>query len=571
MIKTIFREANRPEPTETVERSGLVKWGDRNLYPQFLNQLYYENPVHGGIINQKVKFITAGGVETDPLTMENGKSAYNLEEVIEILARDYEIGETWCALFKRDLVTKRWFVKPVDFELIRATKDGVNYQYSEDWSASKQGENTSFRAIKSIFHVEPKDMECIYVHVTRPKQRILDNGKVTQNYYPEPNYSGAITSIMAGNEMDFFTFSEVVNGFKGGTLVSLNNGVPESVEEQNKAIKSIKQESSNKKTQGGLVVAFSDSSDNAPKVEQLNGNDLDKRYIESNKEIVKKIMIAHGVISPALFGVMNESMFGSKEELETAYLLFKENYVQVRQRAIAEPLSWALSKLNATTVVIKFKDYTPSFLAKPLQVEMKSQKKDDSVAVVIGLFSKCGVPRDEVTILHSCEFDLNTRISDDEFRDAFLKSSFAELSERDAKILKMIRDGESYQAIAKALNIRGVDLTKALVRLGNGGYVDEWKVTPKGLREVASPSDFRVVYSYEKRPDVTGADVISTTRDFCRELISLNRVYTRQEIEQIGAAVDRDVWLYRGGWYYNPQTDKTTPFCRHYWKQNIVI
>jgi DNA-binding Lrp family transcriptional regulator len=464
----------------------------------------------------------------------------------------------------------------MDFELVRATENLLFYEYSDDWSKGQQSEKTGYRKIKSIHHVDVEnDSECILVNLTRPKQRLLDNGTLTMNYYPEPNYSGAIVSIMAGTEMDFFTFSEVVNGFKGGTLVSLNNGIPESQHEADKIIKEIKGEASNKNTQGGMTILFSDpgaEGHNKPDVQQLNGNDLDKRYIEANREIVKKIMIAHGVISPALFSVLSETMFGSKEEMEVAYLIFKENYVQTRQRNLLEPINWAFKKLNGFVGEIKYKDYMPSFLItkEPVQELMKSQKKDDSVERVISLFSERGISLDEVKIIHSEAFDLTK--SDDEIKDAFLKTSFAEdLEDIDRKILRMIKDGESYTAIAKALDIRGVDLTKRLVKLDKGGYINEWEVTRKGVQQVATAEELKVVYSYAKRPGVDGDTVIPTTRDFCRELIALNRVFTREEINEISTLVDRDVWTYRGGWYHNPDTDRTTPFCRHIWNQNIVV
>ncbi len=35
--------------------------------------------------------------------------------------------------------------------------------------------------------------------------------------------------------------------------------------------------------------------------------------------------------------------------------------------------------------------------------------------------------------------------------------------------------------------------------------------------------------------------------------------------------MDRDVWKYKGGWYTNPDTGKTTPYCRHEWVQQITI
>ena len=82
LTKYIFREANLPEPIEKVNtQNSRVSWGEDNLQPQFLNRLYYENPVHGGIINQKVKFITAGGLSVeggDASVLDNGNSAYSL-------------------------------------------------------------------------------------------------------------------------------------------------------------------------------------------------------------------------------------------------------------------------------------------------------------------------------------------------------------------------------------------------------------------------------------------------------------------------------------------------------------
>lgn len=51
----------------------------------------------------------------------------------------------------------------------------------------------------------------------------------------------------------------------------------------------------------------------------------------------------------------------------------------------------------------------------------------------------------------------------------------------------------------------------------------------------------------------------------------MNRTYTRQDIDNISERVDRDVWKYRGGWYTNPETHVTTPYCRHEWVQQIAI
>jgi len=50
----------------------------------------------------------------------------------------------------------------------------------------------------------------------------------------------------------------------------------------------------------------------------------------------------------------------------------------------------------------------------------------------------------------------------------------------------------------------------------------------------------------------------------------MNKLYTLEEINQISTAIDRNVFLYRGGWYHNPETEVNTPSCRHEWVVILV-
>jgi hypothetical protein len=82
---------------------------------------------------------------------------------------------------------------------------------------------------------------------------------------------------------------------------------------------------------------------------------------------------------------------------------------------------------------------------------------------------------------------------------------------------------------------------------------------------------FEIRYRYDLRPDASGAKVIDTTRDFCRTLIRLNKLYTRQDIDQMSSIMGFSVWERRGGWYTLPGTDISRPSCRHIWQQQIVV
>ena len=575
--KYVFREANKPEPTEKVSiQTGRVSWGDNNLQPQFLNRLYYENPIHGGIVNQKVKFTTAGGLSVeggDVSILEDGKNP--LQTVVTEISRDLELGETVCYHFTKDISTGLWDFDSMDYELIRVSEEEFFFDYSEDWSNKQQGKNQSFRRIKNIHYVSEEDTECLMRVITKPKQRsFVDSTTLTANYYPVPNYSGAITDILASIEMSFFTYSEVVNGWKGGTLVNLSNGVPDTKEKKREVERNLKMSSTDRNKQGGMILTYSDGKERAPEVHQINGNDLDKRYEQGKKTTRDNIMVAHGVISPALFAVFTESMFGSKEEMEIAYELFKENYVEARQDQILSPLNWALKKLNDFTGTIVFNDYVPAILrtkveeTTPLAEEMS--KQDDSMRI-ISEFTKFGVSRESLKVEYSKTYD-TYEDNEEDFKRSYVKSKFAvELTENQKIILTMIKNGEGYGAIKTALDISSRELSTELVELGRLEVLDGWELTDQGNELTVSTEELTVLYSYELKPNAPSLVSGGKSRPFCETLIGLDRLYTRQEINTISSNVDRDVWRYRGGWYHNPNTDVNTPSCRHTWVQNITV
>lgn len=88
----------------------------------------------------------------------------------------------------------------------------------------------------------------------------------------------------------------------------------------------------------------------------------------------------------------------------------------------------------------------------------------------------------------------------------------------------------------------------------------------------AAEETFEIRYRYDLRPELRNeSKVIDTTRDFCRTLIKLNKLYTRQDIDQMSSIMGFSVWDRRGGWYTLPGTDLSRPSCRHIWQQQLVV
>lgn len=154
------------------------------------------------------------------------------------------------------------------------------------------------------------------------------------------------------------------------------------------------------------------------------------------------------------------------------------------------------------------------------------------------------------------------------------------LTEFQKNVLALIDAGEDPVAIKNALTesmgrtVSVQEVMDAYNHLSGKGMVkkngDLSDIGKKYLNSNEAPIDqFEIRYSYELRPDAPR--LIGESRSFCKELIKMDRLYTREEINAIGTAVDREVWNYRGGWYHNPTSDQNTPYCRHYWLQNLVI
>ena len=116
-------------------------------------------------------------------------------------------------------------------------------------------------------------------------------------------------------------------------------------------------------------------------------------------------------------------------------------------------------------------------------------------------------------------------------------------------------------------SLQGQGLLGAL----EGGY----EVSSDGLGELEKNNiseNLEVRYEYTKAPGVTGAEVIPTTRDFCRRMVGFSRLYTRAEITQMSALLGYDVWMRRGGWMTvkNSSPAVHLPYCRHIWASKLV-
>ena len=549
-----------------------VSWGKRNLFPNFLNNIFYQSAYQSGIIRSKVNYIVGSGYTA---TNEDalGLGDYKLQDVIDFITKDYELYNAFAVRVKRNLEGEKKY-EFIDFDLLRVSKDYDGWYYSDDWSQSMQTkENTNLRFFPNYDKDNEDQYDSIYVYKDGAKNTQVRTSKKDQvHFYPQPVYIGALKALMTDVEIQSFHLYNVINGMKMGGMLVFKNGQPENKTQFEQAVQDAITPSENS---GGVMIAYSDGDDRVPEFIPFSGDDLDKRYNLVEKSMVQNIMSAHCATSPMLFGIQREGMQVGEGDLRVAEQIFIRTYVRNRQKTIEEHLNYLFDGITEITLNEPepiFKQEEPK-QEEPIQQFSEQKKGEDLESRILGALVKCGRSKENYRILkrndiHD-EFDFDRE--EEQIKANFLKSEFA-ISDLDSRILDLVRKGESIDAIQDALEEDKKVIQKAYANLIGKNLISAGELTDAGIRELAqNQPDFttEVLYSYEKRP--YAPPLKTKSREFCQVLIELNRLYTRQEIDMISGQVDRNVWRYRGGWYNDPTKDKPTPFCRHVWSQNLTI
>jgi hypothetical protein len=622
-------------PIEEQDRMlGFIKWGKKNDYPYFLVDLYNGSAWHQGIIKNKTHYIAGGGLEVVSGELArfiaNPYSDFNMNEIVEQLAFDYElfgafaVKGTWNREGTRVAV---WEYLAID--AIRISSDERMYYLSDDWTVQQQSaEKTNLRTLPALD--ETNKVGSFVLYYKDPAKK----GRKEHGVYPKPPYQGGITSIQTDCDISKFHMYELQNGFKSGTMITFMDGFPETQEEAESFKNQIKGPASAIENSGDIIITFAPSADQAPKVENLTGNDLDKRYDMLEDSVQQNILVAHSVVAPSLFGVAPEGSFNAAESADL-FEIFKKTYVETRQKRIEWILNYMV-KLSGETGVIKLKDVTPIGTTEvapvPAQQDAAFNRQDvnalidittklnegkisheSALSIVLASFPTIDEAQARRIVgltpgaqqMSSCKFDhqddeigyfAEYGESADDYKvyatfpiawdtpsaDVFSKQEqlfatiaeiSAELNDFDKNVLKLIGDGEDSNGIAKALNTNIEEIAKSMSRLMKWDILVKGEVTDLGKQLVSEEQipieRFEVRYGYRTRLDVPPAK--SGSRQFCERLMSLNRLYSRDEINTISSRVDRDVWRYRGGWYTNPDTGASTPWCRHEWIQQLVV
>jgi hypothetical protein len=603
--KSKFVFYNEPVSTYTVpvfekdKNKDYVNYGEDNNYPQYLVNLFNRSAKHNAILTAKQKYTYGRGLKIKeglvteqaikaqaflvrPNTFETLSDIFNKTVLDKRLYGGYALQIVWSKLSGK--VAQ---VYHMDFAKIRSNVDNTSFYYSDDW-ADYRPKVTEFDA----FNPEKREgVQILYYREYRPNL----------NTYPLPDYIGAIPYIESDVEVANFHRANLQNNFFFGGILNFNNGIPTD-EEQRALVRRINNKHGSTDNAGRWIINFSDGSDKAPNVINLQPSELDKQFDILNDTIQQEIFVAHRVTSPIFMGIRVEGQLGSRNEMVDAFKLFEQNEIKPDQQHFEELFNYiiGLNGINQPYEVQPLEPFSPEFteqtliqiatknelremaglpkLEEPTPVTPQSFSEDSEIEV----FAEYGVNAEDYLEFESRKlevfedhysFESHLEFNEQELHE--LAFAIESLTEEEKKVISQVKRDPliSKKDLATNLEISEGKLDELLNRLKTLGVLTltegAWNVikilpTQSAVARIADElKKYEVRYKYQGPND-------SKNRAFCKALLNLNKLYTRDEISKISQRVGRNVWTKRGGWYTKPGTDIHLPYCRHQWASILV-
>ena len=334
-----------------------VEYGEDNNYFQYLIDLYYSSPTNNACIKGKADMIYGYGPEVVKADRHlkgylDFKTIFQDGQVKKCVMDLTMLG--MCAFQLVKSKDGKKYVKAYHFPMQTLRPHKANekgeiekWYYCADWTKLKKGQKPKEFA---AFGYDDSEKECMYV--VKPYS--------TGNFYfSPPDYQGGTQYCELEGEISNYHLNNIKNGLAPSMLINFNNGEPS--EEIKDAIEAqINAKFGGSSNTGRAIVSFNESKESAADITPVALSDAADQYQFLSTECIDKILLAHRITSPLLFGVKNSGngFSSNAEELKTASILFDNIVIRPFQNLMIEAFNKVLLA-NEVMVDIYFKTLQP--------------------------------------------------------------------------------------------------------------------------------------------------------------------------------------------------------------------
>ena len=558
-ILSINLETSTAPIVQEVRGRDYIEYGTedwRNLYPQFLIDLYYNSSTHAAIINATAEMIAGEDLvcEEDDTNLESyvklkkflrhANSNESLHQVIKKVAFDFKLQGAYALhiVWNRER-TEIAELYHVPCERVRAGRPNAMgkvdcYYISADWANTRTN--------------KPYPINAFNVNDRTSGSQLLYTGAYSPNMdcYHTPDYLAANNWCLVDQKVAEFHLNNIENGFSGSYFVSFANGIP-TQEERRQIEQSLVEKFTGASNSGKFILTFSDDKTRTPEITPISVSDADKQYLALQELLVQNILTGHRVTSPMLMGIKSDTGLGSNvDELNAAANFYQTTVIRPFQLNILNTLQtiFSVNNMDLPVQFVQLKPITVEFTSE----DLKGVMTEDEIREEVGLKPLADVEVREDFASEKTELD------------KFIEEFGEDIPEEWELIEEEVVDGEhqdfNYEEVLNEL------MNEKLELASTGRAIPSRKSEQDGISK-KSYDYFRVRYVYAN--DNFLENKSGTKRDFCRKMEAAKKLYRKEDIINMGkkavnpgfgidGADTYSIFLYKGG-----------PQCFHFWSRRI--
>jgi hypothetical protein len=525
-IRVVNLSSYTTPKVKEVKNQDFVSYGDDNNYYQYLIDRYNGSPTNNAAINGISQLIFGKGLDaTDsnrkPDQYAQMKSLFTDDCVMKLVNDLKLLGQCAMQVIYNELHTEILMVEHFPVETLRterANEDGdiLGYYYYHNWPEYRKGDELErFPA----FGTSKEGIEILFV---KPY-------KTGFYYYSPVDYQGGLQYAELEEEISNYHLNNIMNGLAPSMLINFNNGVPD--EEQRELIEQrIYEKFSGSSNAGKFILAFNDDSTQSASIEPVQLSDAHNQYQFLSDESMRKIMVAHRIVSPMLLGIKDNTGFGNNaDELKTASQLMDNTVIRPFQNLLIKSFDQILA-YNDIALDLYFKTLQPIEFTDLENATNKEQVEQET----------------------------GQKLSLSEMSDDILNRIYDKLSE-----LGEDEDLENWEVVdERPVDYEQEETLDKMIGLASTGRA----IPNAGSEQDEEVGDrfFKVRYQYAPL-NLTFRNGIPVSREFCVKMVNAAKVYRKEDIQAMSemavnagwgprGAATYDIWLYKGGGN-----------CHHYW------
>lgn len=512
-----------------VQGKDWVEYGEDNNYFQYIIDRYNGSPTNNAILNSLMDLTYGKGL--DATDSARKPSEYALmkglftKDCVKKLVSDYVMmGQ--CAIqvvYSQDHNTIVR-VEHIPIETLRAERcneegEVEGYYYAKSWSDVKSRKETPIRI--PAFGTSKEGLEILYIKPYR----------AGYYYYSPVDYQGGLPYAELEEEVANYHINNIQNGLSPSMLINFNNGVP-SEEERRQIEQQIANKFSGSSNAGKFILAFNDNKDLAATVDPVQLSDASEQYQFLSQEATQKLMVSHRIVSPMLLGIKDNTGLGNNaDELKTASTLMDNIVIRPKQELLLDAFETILH-YNDVRLNLYFKTLQPLEFTEDIVTPMDAETREEETGV---------------------------KLSSQEPSDEQFDEVFAALEE----VGEVINEDEWELVDERPVDYEAEQALSKYAFASTGAAFPNAKSSQDGVTEEGRR--YKVRYAYA--PNATKAN----SREFCKKMVSANKVYRKEDIERMGGqavnagfgpegAATYSIWLYKGG-----------ARCHHFWMRKTYL